>query len=199
MTTPNEAPALLPRSGEMVVFDLEWTAWEGSHSRNWSGPGEYREVIQIGAAQLDAANFNLLTVYDRLVLPVGNPVLSDYIMKLTGLTNERMHVEGVSLEAALAEFAAFVGDRPLWCNGGDAAVLHDNCILQVIQCPIVTENIGNLRPLLTSATGLPASQLVSCELPELLGIGTALNRHTGAGDAIAIAKALASLRKRGIL
>jgi inhibitor of KinA sporulation pathway (predicted exonuclease) len=199
MTTPGEAPAMLPRSGEMVVFDLEWTAWEGSHSRNWSGLGEYREVIQIGAVQLDATNFNLLNVYDRLVLPVRNPVLSDYIMKLTGLTNERMQVEGVSLEVAIAEFASFVGDRSLWCNGGDAAVLYDNCVLQVIQCPIVTGNIGNLRPLLAKATGLPASQLVSCELPDLLGIGTALNRHTGAGDAIAIAQALASLRKRGIL
>lgn len=199
MTTPGKAPAMLPRSGEMVVFDLEWTAWEGSHSRNWSGPGECREVIQIGAVQLDAMNFNLLNVYDRLVLPVRNPVLSDYIMKLTGLTNERMQVEGVSLEAAIAEFASFVGDRSLWCNGGDAAVLHDNCVFQTIPCPIATGNIGNLRPLLAKATGLPASQLVSCELPELLGIGTALNRHTGAGDAIAIAQALATLRKRGIL
>jgi len=199
MTTPDGGPAMLPRSGEMVVFDLEWTAWEGSHSRNWSGPNEYREVIQIGAVQLDAANFNLLTVYDRLVLPIRNPVLSDYIMKLTGLTNAQMQIEGVSLKVALVEFAAFAGDRPLWCNGGDAAVLHDNCILQTIPCPIATENIGNLRPLFVQATGLPASRLVSCDLPELLGIAPALNRHTGAGDAIAIAQALATLRKKGTL
>jgi inhibitor of KinA sporulation pathway (predicted exonuclease) len=199
MTKPDEASDLLPRSGEMVVFDLEWTAWEGSHSRNWSGPGEYREVIQIGAVKLDAANFNIHTIYDRLVLPVRNPVLSDYIMKLTGLTNERLRIEGVSLEVALAEFATFVGGRPLWCNGGDAAVLLENCVLQVIPCPISTEYIGNLRPLLASATGLPTSQLVSCELPELLGIGPSLNRHTGAGDAIAIAQALATLRKKGTL
>ena len=199
MTTPSEALTVLPRSGEMVVFDLEWTAWEGSLARNWSGPGEYREVIQIGAVRLDAAGFDLLAVLDRLVLPVRNPVLSDYIMKLSGLTNERMQAEGVSLETALAEFEAFAGGRPLWCNGGDAAVLRDNCALQALPCPVTTGSIGNLRPMLARATGLPSSRLVSCELPVLLGIVPAPDRHTGIGDAIAIARALAVLRKRGTL
>lgn len=199
MTKPTEALAELPRNGEMVVFDLEWTAWEGSLARNWSGPGEYREIIQIGAVRLDATGFDLLAVLDLLVLSVRNPVLSDYIMKLSGLTNERMQAEGVSLGAALQEFEVFTGGRPLWCNGGDAAVLRDNCVLQDLLCPFATESIGNLRPLLSRATGLPASRLVSCELPMLLGIGPTRDRHTGAGDAIAIAQALAMLRKKGSL
>jgi hypothetical protein len=199
MTTSTEALALLPRNGEMVVYDLEWTAWEGSLAQNWSGPGEYREIIQIGAVRLDAVSFDQLAVFDRLVLPIRNPVLSDYITKLSGLTNERMRAEGVSLKTALAEFEVFVGDRPLWCNGADAAVLRDNCVIQSFPCPIATESIGNLRPLLARATDLPASRLVSCELPALLGIYPVRDRHTGAGDAIAIARALAVLRIRGLL
>jgi hypothetical protein len=199
MTTLPHALPGLPRAGGMVVFDLEWTAWEGSLARSWSGPGEYREVIQVGAVRLDAVRFERLAVFDRLVRPVRNPVLSDYITRLSGLTNERMLAEGVSLDAALAEFAAFVGDRPIWCNGGDAAVLRENCALQAIACPVDTERIGNVRPLLARATGLPASRLVSCELPELLGIGRGQQCHTGAGDAIAIASALAALRASGLL
>ncbi|MCY2993452.1 MAG: exonuclease domain-containing protein [Planctomycetota bacterium] len=199
MTTPAEAIPELPRSGEMVVFDLEWTAWEGSLARSWSGPGEYREVIQVGAVRLDAVRFEPLGVFDRLVRPVRNPVLSDYIVRLSGITNQRMLAEGVSLEAALAEFAAFVANLPVWCNGGDAAVLRENCVLQAILCPVDTGRIGNVRPLLARATGLPASRLVSCELPELLGIGAGRDCHTGAGDAIAIASALAALRTRGLL
>jgi hypothetical protein len=199
MTT--SAPGLpeLPRSGGMVVFDLEWTAWEGSLARSWSGPGEYREVIQIGGVRLDAVRFERLTAFDRLVRPVRNPVLSDYITRLSGLTNERMLAEGMSFQAALAEFAAFVGDRPIWCNGSDAAVLRENCALQAIACPVDTARIGNLRPLLARATGMPDSRLVSCELPELLGIGRGRECHTGAGDAIAIASALAALRASGLL
>ena len=196
--SPQGLPGL-PRSGGMVVFDLEWTAWEGSLARSWSGPGEYREVIQIGAVRLDAVRFERLAVFDRLVRPVRNPILSDYITRLSGLTNERVLAEGVTLEAALAEFAAFVGDWQMWCNGGDAAVLRENCALQAIACPFDTEHIGNVRPLLAHVTGLPASRLVSCELPELLGIGRSRERHTGAGDAIAIETALAALRASGLL
>ena len=183
----------------MVVFDLEWTAWEGSLARSWSGPGEYREIIQIGAVRLEAVRFGRLAVFDRLVRPVRNPTLSDYITRLSGLTNERVLAEGVTFETALAEFAAFAGDLPIWCNGGDAAVLSENCALQAIGCPVVTDLIGNLRPLLAHVTGLPASSLVSCELPVLLGIGGVQDSHTGAGDAIAIARALAALRGSGLL
>jgi inhibitor of KinA sporulation pathway (predicted exonuclease) len=199
MTKPNEALAALPRSGEMVVFDLEWTAWEGSLARNWSGPGEYCEIIQIGATRLDATVFDVLAVFERLILPVRNPVLSDYIIKFSGITNERMQAEGVSLEASLTDFKKFVGSGQLWCNGADAAVLHENCLLQNMNCPIATDKIGNLRPLFAKATGLPSLQLISCELPGLLGIESVLNRHTGIGDAMSISRALATLRKRGTL
>ena len=90
MTTLPQALAELPRSGDMVVLDLEWTAWEGSLARSWTGPGECREVIQVGAVRVDALRFERLAAFDRLVRPVRNPVLSDYITRLSGLTNERM-------------------------------------------------------------------------------------------------------------
>lgn len=199
MSGARDALAELPKTGEMVVFDLEWTAWEGSLERNWSGPGEWREVIQIGAARFDAEKFEQLAVFDRLVRPVRNPNLSEYITRLSGLTNEQMRATGLSLQAALAEFALFVGDRPLWCNGGDAAVLRENYALQALPCPINIPGIGNLRPLLARATGLPPSQLVSCDLPVLLGIGVARDCHSAAGDAVAIGRALNALRMRGLL
>ncbi len=38
--------------GIIAVLDLEWTAWEGSQESGWAGPGEKREIIQIGAIRL---------------------------------------------------------------------------------------------------------------------------------------------------
>ena len=32
----------------VVVYDLEYTAWEGSLERNWRGLDEEPEIIQIG-------------------------------------------------------------------------------------------------------------------------------------------------------
>ena len=30
-----------------IIFDTEFTAWEGSMERKWSGENEYKELIQI--------------------------------------------------------------------------------------------------------------------------------------------------------
>ena len=35
-----------------VIMDLEWTSWEGAKKRQWSGPGEEMEIVQIGALKL---------------------------------------------------------------------------------------------------------------------------------------------------
>ncbi len=189
----------LPRSGEVVIFDLEWTAWEGSLARNWTGPGEYREVIQIGAVTLEAEAFQLVADFSLLVRPLKNPVLSDYIQNLTGISTTKMELEGVPYSEALDVFARYLGDRPAFCNGADGAVLEENSRLQGITHPFPSRRFGNLRPLLSLATGLPAAELVSSDLPILLGLGPRIGSHTGDGDARAIGEALRALRARGAL
>ena len=42
----------LPEEAEIVIFDLEYTAWEGSMQRDWGGEGEYRELVQTGGVKL---------------------------------------------------------------------------------------------------------------------------------------------------
>ena len=41
----------------LTVFDLEFTAWECSMASHWLRPGEFKEVVQIGAVRLDGASF----------------------------------------------------------------------------------------------------------------------------------------------
>ena len=36
---------------QIIIFDTEFTAWEGSAQRNWSFDWEYREIIQIAAVK----------------------------------------------------------------------------------------------------------------------------------------------------
>ena len=48
---------------KIIIFDTEFTAWEGSLARNWNGPGEYREIIQIGAILVDTQNLQELDFF----------------------------------------------------------------------------------------------------------------------------------------
>ena len=66
-----------------IVFDLEFTSWEGSMQRNWSGENEYKEIVQIAAIKVtDGKISDKLNI---LVKPNINPNLSDYFQKLTFL------------------------------------------------------------------------------------------------------------------
>src|SRR5882762_1688961 len=79
----NQLPEVVPSEGaghNVVVYDLEYTAWEGSQARGWSGPGEHREVVQIGAVRLDPHRGWAETAsLARLVRPRINPRLSAYL------------------------------------------------------------------------------------------------------------------------
>ncbi len=55
---PNQLPK--QRRSTAVVFDLEFTAWERSVARNWSRPGEKKEVVQIGAVKFGVENLKYL-------------------------------------------------------------------------------------------------------------------------------------------
>ena len=113
-------------SPTITVFDLEYTAWECSMARQWMTPGEYREVVQIGAVKLNADTFAEIDAFDVLVRPRINPQLSPYFQNLTGITQEAVTRGGVDFADAYARFLNFAGDAPIAAFGRDEQVLLDN-------------------------------------------------------------------------
>src|SRR5678815_1117158 len=91
----SDSRGLVLTSPTITVFDLEYTAWECSIARRWLAPGEFKEVVQIGAVKLDAESFESQGEFDVLVLPRINSVLSPYFEKLTGITNEKISRHGM--------------------------------------------------------------------------------------------------------
>ena len=173
----------------LVVFDLELTAWPGSASRNWTGPGEYPEIIQIGAVRLDAGLLEIAAL-DLVVKPRLNPILSDYIVRLTGLTQARIDAEGVPFAHALANFAAFsAGAAAILCNGGDAAWIARNVELAGIANPMQAMTFASLSDRFRRAAGRDG-HVISSTLPEVFGFESAGQAHDGLADARAIAEAL---------
>ncbi len=188
------------RADPVVVFDLEYTAWEGAMARRWTGPGEHREVIQIGAVLLAGPELAEAAALDLLVKPAVNPVLSDFIIAFTGITNEAVAADGLDLAAALDRLAAFAGPAaPLLSNGDDGDVIAESCGLQGIVVPLARDRFVDMHGAIARALGRPPDTFVSAGLPEILGLASTGRAHTGLADARAIAAALRHLRAHGRL
>jgi inhibitor of KinA sporulation pathway (predicted exonuclease) len=183
----------------IIVYDLEYTAWEGSLARRWGGEGEYRELVQIGAVKLEMADgFPEIASFERLCRPGFNPELSDYFTGLTGISNADLARAGNAFEAVIAAFAGFVGDSPVVAaNGDDARCLVENCGWRGVPMPIDESRTLNLRPLFMAHLDLPREKTVSSDLPGLFGLAMEGAAHTGLADARAIALALREVRRAG--
>ena len=120
-----------------IIFDTEFTAWKGSNNRNWSKKNEYKELVQIGALKIEKINKNSkqkLKIVDKLsifIKPKINPILSEYFIELTGITQKYIENKGVSLSKALSLFYKFSKDDkgnniPLYSYGNDYEIISIN-------------------------------------------------------------------------
>lgn len=188
--------------GLTTIFDLEFTAWEGSAARGWSGPDEYREIVQIGAVRVDGGNaFAEMDRFTAYVRPVKNPVLSDYFVSLTGITQADVDRHGVSFPEALAAFSEFVGDdgAAVVSNGADHTALDENCALHDIACPIDAARFLDIRPRFARLLGLATPEVISAKLPSLFRLPSRRREHDALADSLAIVQALRHLRETGRL
>ena len=174
-----------------VVYDLEYTSWEGAWARGWSGPGEYREIVQIGAVRVDAG-YRELDCLSLLVRPRINPTLSAYFTDLTGITQAAVDNGGTDIVSALDRLLRFAApDLTLLSNGADAAVIAENCRRAGIDDRFAGRT-GDVYPQFLAATG--RDHLFSADLPALFGLSPKGQGHDALADARAVAATLAKIR-----
>ncbi|MEL7345038.1 MAG: hypothetical protein AAFN59_09300, partial [Pseudomonadota bacterium] len=112
-------------TGSAVFFDCEFLTAPGAPQRFWCGPHDPDPVVfQIGAVRISLlAPFDEIERFEVLIQPKdrhGSPIaLHPLAEKLTGVSNTRLSREAVELGEALARFAAFVGEDPIWSWGKD--------------------------------------------------------------------------------
>ena len=188
-----------PSEGDIVVADLEYTAWEGSLEAGWTRPGEHREVVQIGAVRLDAGDgFAETAAFEVLIRPTVNPRLSEYFTALTGIDDAALTARGIALAPALAEFARFAGDTTILTNGPDVDVIAESCRLA---------DTGNILPparwqdiSVELGAFFGDTKVSSYRIPGLLGLAPERGRsHDALDDARAIAAGLRHLRAAGTI
>jgi inhibitor of KinA sporulation pathway (predicted exonuclease) len=179
-----------------VVYDLEFTAWEGSMANRWSRPGEFTELVQIGAAKVDAQTFAVLDEMDVLVQPRLNPVLSDYLVGLTGITNEEIAAQGVDFTKAYGDFLKFSAGCMTLAFGTDDLIFVDNLRLYGLSGFAPPPPFINLRPWF-NANGVPTAKLHSCDVGPVLGVPFEGRPHNALADTKSLIAGLRVLLQRG--
>jgi inhibitor of KinA sporulation pathway (predicted exonuclease) len=183
--------ALVSGDRPFVVFDTEFTAWPGSLQANWQRPGEYREIVQIGAVKLSASDLLERANLCILIRPRHNPQLSSYFTELTGITQNILDREGVDLLDALKQFSAFTVDAAaIVSNGSDGEVLLENCRLITVECPIDSNLFHNIRSELAELLGIDQSIADSSQLPAIIGRKPFGRAHDALADARGVVLAI---------
>ena len=130
-------------TNEIILFDTEFTSWEGAQERNWSGENEYKEIIQVGAVKMDLNSGAVTETLNISIKPTLNPILSDYIKDLTGITQEEVD-NGLNLQTATLKFLHFCSGNPVFSWGRDIDVVNEDLSLKNLPT-IPDENFFNLR------------------------------------------------------
>lgn len=165
-------------------------------ARHWLTPGEFKEVVQIGAVKLDAASFAPLDEFSVLVKPRINPVLSPYFEKLTGITTERVAAHGLDFADAYARFVTFAQGAPICAFGHDEYVLEENLRLYGIQDAARLPSFHDLRTWF-AGLGVDPRGMHSCDIGPALGVPFQGQTHDALNDSRSVAAAMAVMARRG--
>jgi inhibitor of KinA sporulation pathway (predicted exonuclease) len=178
----------------LTVFDIEFTAWECSMAGHWLKPGEFKEVVQIGAVRLDR-EFRILDEFEILVRPRINPTLSDYFANLTGIGNALVAMRGVDFADAYRRFVSFAGETPIAAFGHDEWVLEDNIRLYGLTGLAPLPRFSDLRAWFAERKVDPRG-LHSCDIAARVGASFKGRAHNALDDARSIAVGMKVLAAR---
>jgi inhibitor of KinA sporulation pathway (predicted exonuclease) len=183
-------------SQSAVVYDLEFTAWEGSMANRWSRPGEFTELVQIGAVRVNAETFAVEAEMDVLVRPRLNPVLSDYFTGLTGITNDDITARGLDFVIAYRAFLKFTEGCTTMAFGTDDLIFVDNIRLYGLSGLGTPPTFINLRPWF-NANGVPTAKLHSCDVGPTLGVAFEGRQHNALADTHSLVAGIRVMLERG--
>jgi inhibitor of KinA sporulation pathway (predicted exonuclease) len=178
-----------------IVFDLEFTAWSGSLESRWLRPGEFKEVVQIGAIKVDAESWDEIAPFDALVRPRINPTITAYLETLTGITNAAIAARGTDFLPAYQSFVAFADGAPIIAFGRDDLVLTSNLRLYGIAYATPLPRYVNIAPWL-AANGVDPRGLHACDIAGATGAKFEGRRHDALDDARSVALGIKTLVAR---
>ena len=125
-----------------------------------------------------------------------NPVLSEYIVALTRITNERVAVDGVDFVSGVRAFLAFAAGRSLFCYGRDDKVIVANAKLLGVREVWPAVRAFDLKDWLLRV-GIPLAGIHSGALAAHVGGISQGVGHDALTDSRSLAAAIRYLVERG--
>lgn len=184
----------------IVVYDTEFTTWEGAMERGWSGENEHRELVQLAAQKIDVEAETVLDSFERFVRPVINPQLSQYFTDLTHITQEQVAAEGVDFARMLEEFLRWSGEAQMCsysARGGDysdAEVLNENIGLYELGITLPWERFDNLY-FAFQAGGIDTTKYNSGKLYQAFDLDLDGHQHNAMHDVDSLVQSLFALKR----
>lgn len=159
-------------------------------------PGEFKELVQIGAVKIDARTFEPIADFEVLAKPRINPVISPYLEKLTGIKNADIAARGVDFVEAYKRFLIFCDGAPICAFGRDDWIFDDNIRLYGIKdAPERPPYVNAIWTLL--ANGIDPRGCHACDVARLCGADFVGREHDALEDARSVALGLKTLVERG--
>ena len=185
---------------KLVVFDTEFTTWEGALERNWSGPNEHREIVQLAAQKIDLKHEIVVDSYEQLVRPRINPRLSEYFQDLTGIQQQTVEAEGVDFQEMFEVFDAWAGDHDRFAYGrcadepADVEVLQENIALYELPLLLDEQRYGNLASVY-QGVGIDTARYNSGKIYQAFGLALAGHEHNAMHDVNSLVQSLFATRR----
>jgi inhibitor of KinA sporulation pathway (predicted exonuclease) len=189
---------LLERYPEIVIFDTEYTTWEGAMERDWSLPHEHRELVQLAAAIVSLPSKTITNTFNVVVKPRINPVPSQYFTDLTGITAALVEAEGIDFILAYQQFLVWVTERPCFSYAhpkrliADAEIFIENLALYDEPETLQPAQFKNIRPVFDAA-GVPTEEYNSGKLHQYFNLPIVGQEHNALHDVHSLAESLFAL------
>lgn len=187
---------------DFYILDVEYTSWKGALDNKWSKPDQWREIIEIGSIYVKNVNYNyqIVSEFSFFVKPKLNPNLSEYIIKLTNITQNKIDTSGKNFVDVSKKLNKFYNKNiPIIFNGDDGEVFKDNFIINNLKYPQWLSRAFNFRPLLSLNLKKDEATLISSQLPEISGIEDVYSHHSAIGDCKSILNSLTFWKSKGLL
>lgn len=183
----------------LVIFDTEYTSWQGCQEYGWRG-NQKKEIVQISALKV-SDDLEVVAEFNALCRPVVNPELSDYFVNLTHITNEQIVAQGQLFAEAYQKFVRFVGSDICYSHGwggdyrnkSDGDIVAENLYLYNLkeQGQIKYRNIAPVFKQLYAENNITVQSQSSGQIVEFLGLKSkledlGLNPHNAFYDVYSI-------------